>query len=322
MSNPLVSIVTIFLNEERFLSQAIDSVLGQSHGNWQLLLVDDGSTDRSTTVARRYAEHCPEKIFYLEHDNHENRGMSASRNLGIRHAEGDFIAFLDADDVWLPYKLERQVRLMLSHPEAAMVYGSPQLWHTWEATRDGIRRDSLQAIGVPPDTLIGPPTLVALFLGKKAISPAPSDVLLRRETIDRVKGFENSFRGLYEDLVFFTKVCLQLPVLVSGECWSRHRQHEGSACSVGRKTGEYRSGYPVFLSWVEQYLLERGAKNTEVWKILQKQLWPYRHPILNHCFRHAQCLAGRMEELGKRIGRQTLPGPAHRWRRSRRHSLQ
>ena len=105
-NKPLVSCITIFFNAEKFFEEAIESVFVQTYKNWELLLVDDGSTDGSTTIARNYAEHYPEKVCYLEHEGHQNRGMSASRNLGIRHAKGDYVALLDADDIWLPQKLE------------------------------------------------------------------------------------------------------------------------------------------------------------------------------------------------------------------------
>jgi len=111
-STPLVSAIIIFLNEERFLSEAIESVLAQSYLNWELLLVDDGSTDASTEIARRYSERYSQRVRCLEHSNHVNRGMSASRNLGVRQANGEYIAFLDADDVWLPQELERQLAIM------------------------------------------------------------------------------------------------------------------------------------------------------------------------------------------------------------------
>src|SRR5438105_1562536 len=101
-SKPLVSAITIFLNEEKFLQEAIASVFAQTYDNWELLLVDDGSTDASTEIALRYAKQYPEKVRYVEHRGHQNRGMSAARNLGIRNAKGQYIAFLDADDVWLP----------------------------------------------------------------------------------------------------------------------------------------------------------------------------------------------------------------------------
>src|SRR5919198_1004258 len=105
---PLVSAIIIFLNAERFIQEAIESVFAQTYDAWELLLVDDGSTDGSTAIARRYAEQHPGKVRYLEHNGHQNRGKSASRNLAIRNCTGEYIAFLDADDVWLPRKLEQQ----------------------------------------------------------------------------------------------------------------------------------------------------------------------------------------------------------------------
>src|SRR5262245_29470593 len=106
---PLVSVIIIFLNAERFIQEAIESVFAQTYKHWELLLVDDGSTDGSTEIGRQYAAHDPEKVRYLEHEAHENRGMSASRNLGIRDARGKHIAFLDADDVWFSNILAEQV---------------------------------------------------------------------------------------------------------------------------------------------------------------------------------------------------------------------
>src|SRR6266508_1759684 len=99
-NQPLVSVVIIFWNADRFLREAIESVFAQAHTKWELLLVDDGSTDRSTEIARTYAHRYPGTVHYFEHHDHQNRGMSASRNLGIRNAQGKYIAFLDADDVW------------------------------------------------------------------------------------------------------------------------------------------------------------------------------------------------------------------------------
>src|ERR671930_538107 len=99
-NQPLVSVVVIFLNAERFLQEAIESVFAQTYPAWELLLVDDGSSDESTAIAQCYAAHHAGQVRYLEHPRHANRGMSASRNLGIRHAHGAYIAFLDADDIW------------------------------------------------------------------------------------------------------------------------------------------------------------------------------------------------------------------------------
>jgi glycosyltransferase involved in cell wall biosynthesis len=291
---PLVSAIIIFFNEERFLSEAIESVLAQSYSNWELLLVDDGSTDASTGIARRYSEQHAERVRYLEHSAHANRGMSASRNLGIQQTKGEYIALLDADDVWLPHKLESQLAIMEEEPEAVMAYGATELWYSWTGKTEDLPRDIKQAIGVEANTLINPPKLLMLYLARKAITPCPSDVLVRRETVAAVGGFVDSFPGMYEDQVFFAKVTLQAPVFVSGECWSRHRQHPNSSTSVWRRTGEYYSAEPniAFLEWVRGYLHSRGMKDPTMEKILQKRLWRYHHPFLFRMFRKLRHIAG------------------------------
>ena len=120
---PVVSVMTIFLNAERYLDEAIQSVLAQTYASWELLLVDDGSTDASSAIARQYASRCPQKIRYFEHQQHRNLGTGASRNVGLLQARGEYVAFLDSDDVWMPEKLEQQVAIMGAHPDVALLFG-------------------------------------------------------------------------------------------------------------------------------------------------------------------------------------------------------
>src|ERR1017187_6705495 len=111
IDQPQVSVVIPFLNAQRFLEEAIESVFSQTFRSWELLLVDDGSRDSGTSIARRYSGQHPDQVRYFEHHEHRNRGLPASRNLGIRHAKGHYIAPLDSDDVWLPDKLKQQVAI-------------------------------------------------------------------------------------------------------------------------------------------------------------------------------------------------------------------
>src|SRR5882724_10667425 len=104
--DPVVSIVMIFRNAETFMEEAIESVFTQTYRNWELLLVDDGSSDASTSIASRYAAAYPAQVRYMEHPNHGHCGIARTRNLGIRSSVGEFVAFLDSDDIWLPDKLE------------------------------------------------------------------------------------------------------------------------------------------------------------------------------------------------------------------------
>src|SRR5438876_6978821 len=139
-SKPLVSVIVIFFNAEEFIQEAIQSVFAQTYASWELLLVDDGSTDGSFAIAQRCAK-ASGKVRYLEHAGHENRGMSVSRNLGIANATGEYIAFLDADDVWLPHKLEQQVAALESQPEVGMIYGPAQWWYSWSGNPEDLQRD-------------------------------------------------------------------------------------------------------------------------------------------------------------------------------------
>ena len=85
--------------------------------DWELILVDDGSTDASTAIAKAWAASDPARIRYVEHDDHQNRGMSASRNLGVAVARGRYVAFLDCDDVWLPSALAHRTRVAAAYPD-------------------------------------------------------------------------------------------------------------------------------------------------------------------------------------------------------------
>ena len=140
-SQPLVSAIIIFLNGEKFLEEAINSVIEQTYTNWELLLVDDGSTDGSTAIAMKYAETWKNKIKYLQHENHENQGMSTTRNLGIEHAKGEYIGFLDSDDVWLPNKLADQIAVFDDYPQCEMVYGRTQIWYSWTGNKEDQKND-------------------------------------------------------------------------------------------------------------------------------------------------------------------------------------
>jgi len=272
-SKPLVSVIIIFLNVEKFIQEAIESVFAQTYKNWELLLVDDGSTDGSTQIALRYAERHPGKVRYLEQPGHQNRGMNAARNLGLRYTKGEYIAFLDADDVWLPHKLEQQVAILNSYPEAGMVYGNTQYWYSWTGRSEDVHRDFIPKLGIQTDTLFKPPTLLTLLhpLGK-GVPPSVSNIMVRREVVERIGGFEESFKGGYTDQVFYIKVYLNESVFVASEneYWDRYRQHPDSYLAVMRTTGKFLSVQQKFLNWFEEYLLQQGVEDTEVWKLFQE----------------------------------------------------
>jgi glycosyltransferase involved in cell wall biosynthesis len=294
---PMVSAVIIFLNAADFIGEAIESVFAQTFADWELLLVDDGSTDASTAIAKRYAARHPGRVFYLAHEGHENRGMSASRNLGIRHARGDFIAFLDADDVWLPHKLEQQVAILEAHPRAGMVVGATHYWHGWTGRKQDAPFDHVAPVGGSQDALVEPPRLAKLLrpLGNEG-SPSSSSMILRRAAIEAVGGFEEEFRALFEDQAFLIKIYLITPVFVSSACWDRYRQHPDSCCEQARTRAVYLPAHRAFLLWLEGYLRQQRFDGTPVWLALQHALLKYRQPArywLRECRAHPGQVAAK-----------------------------
>ncbi|MCQ2310836.1 MAG: glycosyltransferase [Paludibacteraceae bacterium] len=119
MQDKLVSIITALYNKELFIEQTIQCVLGQTYTEWELLIVDDGSTDGGHAIAERYAKQ-DKRILVL---TQPNQGSAAARNNGMRQAQGRYIAFLDADDLWEPWFLEQQLKLMHTR-QCQLVYGA------------------------------------------------------------------------------------------------------------------------------------------------------------------------------------------------------
>jgi glycosyltransferase involved in cell wall biosynthesis/SAM-dependent methyltransferase len=306
----LVSVIMIFLDEKRFIQEAIESILAQTYGNWELLLVDDGSRDGSSEIARCVAAEHSTRVRYLEHAGHQNLGMSASRNLGVRHAKGTYIAFLDADDVWVARKLEQQLSILRSHPAADMVCGSVQYWYSWTGKVDDSKRDIVVSLSVQPNALIQPLNLLIPLIQHEAVTSTIS--LIRRDAIIRVGGYEESFRGLYEDQAFFAKLCSKSAVYVANECWYKWRKHLDASSYTGMSDSKYRAARLKFLLWLENYLSTQDLLNAELSKVLRKQIWVCRHAYLNR-IRNSIGNSAAMKNTAMNIARYILPAAVRRW---------
>lgn len=112
---PRISVIVPTYNCGNFIGQALESVFAQTYKDYEVIVVDDGSTDKTRDVI----DYLSKRIVYLEQSN---RGPSAARNLAILHATGEFLAYLDADDQWFPYKLEKQIAYLEAHPECGLVH--------------------------------------------------------------------------------------------------------------------------------------------------------------------------------------------------------
>jgi glycosyltransferase involved in cell wall biosynthesis len=295
----LVSIIIIFFNGEEFLEEAIESIFSQTYANWELLLVDDGSTDGSTEIALRYSKQFPQQIRYLEHDQHQNRGMSATRNLGIRHAKGEYLIFLDSDDVWIPQCLNTLVAIFNHHPEINAAYGNTLYWRSWAQNSEHVAEDNCDHVAElthHPNTIFSPSQLLTLFINDGATVPCICSLMVKRSLIETIGGFEESFRGLYEDQIFYAKVGLHATTFVTSECLSKYRQHSASCCAISSEINCDQKRL-MFLNWLETYLRNQKQTQTDAWKILQAELFSHRHPRLHRLWQFSRNTWYRLKQL-------------------------
>lgn len=295
MAPPRVSIICIFLDMEDFLAEAIESVLGQEFDEFELLLVDDGSRDGSTDIALEFAEHMPDRVRYLAHQDHANLGTSASRNFGSRHARGECLAYIDADDVWRPAKLREQIEILDAQPETAMVCGTANYWQSWNHGTD-----RLVSSGTMRDGLSRPPqTLLRVYPLGSADMPCPSDVLIRRQVVEEIGGWEEEFPGFYDDCAFFSKIFAGWPVWFSSRTWLDYRLH-GQSCSARTTAEGYVAARERFLVWLERYLATHDvAGKQKVLRATASARWELDHPIVGRTMRNVR---SRVTRLRSRLG--------------------
>lgn len=124
--NPFISIIMPVFNGEKTISNSIQSVLNQTYKNWELILIDDGSSDQTISIIQSYI-HQDSRIIFLQ--NRQNLGVSYTRNKGIAKSSGNWIAFLDSDDQWHPDKLKKQVHVIQKNSDVDLVYTGSSFIH-------------------------------------------------------------------------------------------------------------------------------------------------------------------------------------------------
>lgn len=208
---PVVSVVIPTYNRVEFIGAAISSVLGQSYECFELIVVDDGSTDLTAQVVLSFTD---SRLIFIKQ---ENQGRSAARNRAIAMARGRYIAFLDSDDEYLQDKLLLQVAYMDSHPEVGLLYTSAQcinatgetmVDHDYMATVEGnIYRE------------------IAFF---RPVTITLPTVMLRREVLDKVGGFDVAMER-FEDTDLWRRIAKQFRVGVIESSTCRLRTHASNA---------------------------------------------------------------------------------------------
>ncbi len=206
VSGPLVSVIVPVWNGERFLAEALDSILAQEYEPLEVIVVDDGSTDGSAAIAQ-----ARDVRYYVQ----PNRGPGAARNTGVAAAQGELLAFLDQDDVYLPGKIARQVETLADRPEIGFVFTRIDVF-----LEPGVERPAW----LPADWLVAPP-----------IGYCPSTLMIRRDAFAAVGEFDTDYSAFSDGEWFVRARRAGVENVVLEDVAVRYRIH-GSNQSNDRQT--------------------------------------------------------------------------------------
>lgn len=182
----LVSVIIPAYNIEKYLAKTVESVIRQTYKNLEIIIINDGSTDKTKKIAQRYADKDKRIIIFEQ----TNKGLSAARNAGFKMANGEYFCIIDADDIMMPGKIEWQVRFLENYPEGDVVYS--KVYYFMDEINSVYVRDLATETG----------SLVFKSLLRQGNFISPNAVLFRRRVFDRFGGFDESLRSS-EDFAYW-----------------------------------------------------------------------------------------------------------------------
>lgn len=291
LSMPKVDIIIPAYNAAHFLPEAIESVIAQTFPDWRILLVDDGSRDNTREILAPYIERLGPKLQYIYQ---ENRGLPAARNTAIRHSTAEFLALLDADDVWLPRRLETSVA-RFNRPEIGLVYGFNDRIDANSKVLDVFDRRNKHAEG-----------RVASRIYMRTLDlPCPT-LTFRRTAVEEVGLFDETLRAA-EDRDLSIRIALKYEVALVPEVIAHYRVSPGGMTNdpdrmltaqlrfIDKYYGQPGCGFlarQIALSWMYRQRAEAFALKGQPQKALRSALRAFAlYPLHFRNLRSAASLA-------------------------------
>jgi glycosyltransferase involved in cell wall biosynthesis len=259
-----------------FIEDAIESVLSQTYSNWELIIVDDGSSDNSYEIAKKN-EHQSEKIKVFQHNGGMNKGVSTSRNLAIQKSQGLWISLLDSDDKWYPNKLEREAAIIKNNPDLVFIYSNALIIGKGESP---VRNQEIYGSGIcgyvkdPFKKLI------------KGFHVPTSGVSFAKSVFSKCKGFDEKLT-FSEDTLLFHQLIEHGSLFYLNEVLSDFRFHTQSSSTYVSKEKRISSRLQVYfllidrvtvnnIKYVSKAIVTIGFKNI----LRNLYFYPYHKPKL------------------------------------------
>lgn len=259
---PTVSVCIASYNHAEYLGEMLDSVLAQTYKDFEVIVVDDGSTDNSLQILEDYARRF-DNVKVFTHPNRENRGISATANLAISKAQGEFVSFIGSDDVWYPDIMELQLRAFRKDPGVGLVYGRSYLISKNGEMRDGIFGRDITQSPSPLEELVAENVMPALT------------IMVKRECMDQFGGFNENL--VYSDWELSIKVLSRFKAAFVDKPLGKYRIHDrntstGSGVAAEKVFSDSRAVLLSIKSEVDSFdgesdsistAIDRGLENIE-----------------------------------------------------------
>lgn len=235
MSNPLVSIIIPAFNAEKYIKETIKSALSQTYKNIEVIIVDDGSKDKTKNIVQSIQD--PRLNYFYQN----NKGQSAARNAGIKIAKGEYIAFLDADDLFLPKKIEKQVNFLEDNPDCGVCYC--KIYHFFDDRNDKL--------------FYNPTPNYSGFIFDKLLENSvvnPLAAVLRKEYLDKYGGFNDDWRRCDEQYLWLKLAFNKVKFCYLDEVLAYYRINKSSLSNQAVYLKETYEKFLELLNIVELWL--------------------------------------------------------------------
>jgi glycosyltransferase involved in cell wall biosynthesis len=242
---PLVSVIMNCYNGEEFLREALDSVIAQDYKNWEIVFWDNCSTDKSAEIVRSYND---SRIKYFRGEKHVLLGEA--RNYAIEKANGDFIAFLDVDDLWMPGKLSVQIKILNKYPEVGLIY-SRHIKFSKDA--------EMFSTNITDDRILNAKNLISEY------DVGLSAVIIRTDVVREKDIKFNANYNLIEEFDYFIRIACYANVYYTGNILMKWRLHTNNTTKLSDR-------------WAEEYriFIESVKMDTDMYPGLD----PYLHEVV------------------------------------------
>jgi glycosyltransferase involved in cell wall biosynthesis len=288
MKNPAISVIIGVFNGERYIRDAVASVLSQSFSDFELLIIDDGSTDGTADVIKRFSD------ARIRYHYQENLGISAARNAGIKHSKGNYIAFLDCDDIWLEDRLMKQHDLLSENAATGAVYSDCYI--AGESIDDTKYGRGFFSIVSPKKGRIFKELLSANMI------PSPT-MLIRKECFERTGLFDTSLSSA-ADYDMWLRIAREYNFDFLKEPLAKYREHAGGMSKNRAKAIEdalrvfakfvndkdsgipaiARRRYSEYAGYLLRYHIKSGEKNLAIKNFTELIKYPDIGRIMLSCF--------------------------------------